>query len=398
MVPFGIGYYLSYLYRSVNVMIGPDLARDLSLDASDLGLLTSIYFILFASFQLPLGILLDRYGPRRVQVLLLLVAASGGLMFAWVESFGPLVVARGLIGLGVSGCLMAALKANAMWWPTARLPLINGCTVAFGSIGALSATVPVEMALHLMTWRGIFVVLAVLTVACALLVLLAVPERRAEVPQSGMAAQLSDLGLIYGNGYFWRLSILIFVHNGAFLAYQTLWMGPWLRDVAGMDQAAVAASLLWFNVGMLVGVVSLGIIADWLQRAGVSLMLIIGSAIAVSIAVQGLLAAEVTAFATLLCVGFGFFGSSSLLGYAIFAQYFPIRLVGRASTAQNMLVFSSAFIAQWGIGVIIDLWPVVKSGGYDPAAHQAAFAIMVGIEILAFIWFLVPRRQPPPPA
>ena len=103
LIPFGLGYFLSYLFRTVNVVIAPSLATDLSLTAADLGLLTSIYFVLFAAFQTPLGVILDRYGPRRVQVILLFVAALGSVLFATSHSMAVLTIARSLIGLGVSG-------------------------------------------------------------------------------------------------------------------------------------------------------------------------------------------------------------------------------------------------------------------------------------------------------
>ena len=156
LLPFGCGYFLSYLYRTVNVVLAPRLAADLTLSAADLGLLTSLYFIVFAAFQTPLGILLDRYGPRRVQGGLLLFAAAGSALFAISDDFLLVSLGRGLIGLGVSGCLMAALKANVLWFPLQRLPLVNGATVAFGSFGALVGTVPVEWAASLFGWREIF--------------------------------------------------------------------------------------------------------------------------------------------------------------------------------------------------------------------------------------------------
>ena len=137
LLPFGFGYYLSYLFRTVNVVIAPNLAKDLDLSAADLGFLTSIYFILFAAFQTPLGVILDRYGPRSVQIFLLVFAAIGSAMFAISDSMEILILARGMIGLGVSGCLMGALKANVEWFPAARLPLINSFTMTFGTFGAL---------------------------------------------------------------------------------------------------------------------------------------------------------------------------------------------------------------------------------------------------------------------
>ena len=82
LAPFALGYFLSYLFRAVNAVVGPDLAADLGLSATGLGLLTSAYLFAFALFQLPLGVLLDRFGPRRVQAALLACAAAGSLLFA----------------------------------------------------------------------------------------------------------------------------------------------------------------------------------------------------------------------------------------------------------------------------------------------------------------------------
>ena len=398
LLPFGIGYYLSYLYRTVNIVITKPLAGDLSLSAADLGMLTSIYFIAFAAFQTPLGVLLDRYGPRRVQAVLLFFAVAGGALFASGDDLFALAVGRGLIGLGVSGCLMAAFKANALWFPLERLPLVNGCTMAFGSFGALSATVPVEWLFELLGWRPIFMILAALTVVAIILIFFCVPERQAassapSASVTGIAGQFRDLGLIYSSAHFWRVSLVTFLHNSIYLSYQSLWMGPWLRDVAGMPLPAIAQTLLWFNAGMFAGVLVIGAIADRLQKFGIRPIVVMGAGIGLSITVQVMFALEFSVIAAPLCFAFGFFGSSSLIAFSVMAQDFPARLVGRVNTAQNMLTFIGAFAAQWGVGLIINLWPELGEGRYDPAGHQAALIAVIGIEFAAFLWFLVPRSK-----
>ena len=133
-VPFACGYYLSYLYRTVNAVISPDLVRDLGVDANELGLLTSAYFLAFASFQIPLGVLLDRMGPRRVDAGLLAIAGLGALVFAQSDAFAGLVLGRALIGLGVSAALMASMKAFTLWFPLSRFASLNGY-LPTGSIG-----------------------------------------------------------------------------------------------------------------------------------------------------------------------------------------------------------------------------------------------------------------------
>ena len=177
-LPFALAYFLSYLYRTVNAVIADDLTASLGFTAAGLGFLTSAYFIAFGLFQVPLGLLLDRFGPRRVEAVLLLVAACGAAIFAMGDDLATLALARALIGMGVSACLMAALTANVMWWPAERLPTINGLFIAFGGLGAVFATTPVRALLTVTDWRGLFLGLAVATVAAAVFLFMTVPERR----------------------------------------------------------------------------------------------------------------------------------------------------------------------------------------------------------------------------
>ena len=153
-LPFAAGYFLSYLLRNVNAVIAPELTRELGVSAADLGLLTSAYLLTFGAFQLPLGILLDRYGPRRVEAALLLIAAAGSAWFAVGTSLGELAAARALIGLGVCACLMAAFKAFAVWFPAERLPSLNSAVMVAGGLGALTATTPLAWAAPILGTPG----------------------------------------------------------------------------------------------------------------------------------------------------------------------------------------------------------------------------------------------------
>jgi len=393
-VPFGLGYYLSYLFRTVNAVISPQLVAEVGLTPADLGLMTSLYFILFAAVQIPLGIALDRYGPRKVQVVLLCVAGAGGVVFAVGQDFNVLALGRSLIGLGVSGCLMAMLQSNILWWPRERLALLNAVTGAVGSVGALSATLPVELLLSLLDWRSIFLALAAVTVAVAALILLIVPDRRVtEGVSTDVRGQMRDLRHIYTHGYFWRLTVMISVGAAVFLSYQTLWAAPWLRDVAGFDRLAVANGLLLFNVGMFIGVLSIGALADRLQRVGVPIVATVAGAFCTMVLVQVAMVLELTGAASLLCFLFGFTGSSTILAYSVYPRIFPAALIGRVNTAQNMSIFVVAFVMQWAIGAIIGLYPQPVEGRYSPEGHRAALIVLIGCQALAFAWFAWPRRK-----
>ena len=123
--PFAAGYFLSFFFRNVNAVISRDLAREFSLAPSDLGFLTSMYLLAFAAFQLPLGVLLDRFGPRRVLACLYAIAGLGALVFGLAQDFTALSIGRALIGLGVSGGLMGAIKAFTLWFPRERLTALH---------------------------------------------------------------------------------------------------------------------------------------------------------------------------------------------------------------------------------------------------------------------------------
>ncbi len=152
-LPFAVGYYLSYLFRTINALIAGHLCSDTGLGTADLGLLTSVYFLVFAAAQIPVGILLDRFGPRRVQSALLLLAAAGAGLFAVSTGFISLLIARAMIGLGVAAALMAGLKAMVLWFPRERVALLNGYMIMLGSLGAVTATDPVEHLVIWMEWR-----------------------------------------------------------------------------------------------------------------------------------------------------------------------------------------------------------------------------------------------------
>lgn len=393
VLPFGLGYYISYLYRTVNVVIAGQLSTDLSLSAANLGLITGVYFVVFASFQTPLGLLLDRYGPRKIQCCLLIFAVLGSIVFASTSNYFVLALARGLIGLGVSGCLMAALKANANWFPSIRLPLVNGITVAFGSLGALSATIPINYIFEIAGWRMIFYLLAAITLLLLLITYFLVPkeiERNSE-PRQTLRQQIADLKIIYKSSFFWKISIVTFVHNSVYLSYQSLWMGPLLRDVAMFSSSDVAKAMFLFNVGMFVGVIGVGFLAERLQKYDIKPIAIVCLGVAGSIGIQTCFIFDCFYSKSVLCFLFGFFGSSTLLVYSVLTQRFPQRLTGRVNTAQNMLTFVAAFISQWLIGVIINYWPKLENLGYPSEAHITAFVVMIVIETLAFLYFVWPQ-------
>ena len=390
-LPFGCGYYLSYLYRTINAVISENLTNELTLGPAGLGLLTSFYLIAFASSQIPLGVALDRYGPRRVNAFLLMFAAVGAGVFSIAESFELLLVGRALIGFGVSAALMAALKANALWFPRDRIPLMNNLIGAFGALGAVSATRPVEVLLHSAGWRDIFGGLAVVTVIVSLLILLLVPEKREVSPTSGsFGAQLKGYRRVICDVFFWRVTLIFSFSYTAFVSYQTLWADPWLRDVAGLDQTERANFLLAIQLGFLAGLLLTGGIADLLRRTRFQAIHVFGTCMLLFVGIQTLLALGITSGLAAIWFFFGFLSSAIYLAYAAQTKHFPEEMTGRAITAMNFFMFVLAFFCQWSIGGIIQSFTPEPSGGYSLEAHSTALWIIIVAQVLCYLNFMFP--------
>jgi len=392
-LPFALGYFLSYLYRTVNAIIAPDLVRDIGLDPASLGLLTAVYLLTFGLFQLPLGILLDRFGPRRVEAALLIVAALGAFIFSQATSLSGLIAGRALIGLGVSACLMAAFKAFAIWFPPERLALANGIQMISGGLGALAATTPVEKALQFTDWRGVFFAVAITTLLAAVVIFLVVPEKEGSHSGESIEDQLKGIGSVLRSRIFWRIAPWAFASQAAYLSIFGLWSGPWLRDVAGLDRNDVANTMFATAVAMILGYLLSGAIADRLGRRGIAPEKVAAVGMITFMLSQIIMLFPIPSIATLYWLSFGFFGAACILPYAVLSQYFPTRLIGRVNTTLNLMVFMAAFSAQWGIGVIINFWPETANGGYAPEGYQAGFGIMIVLQIIAAIWFGISGRQ-----
>src|SRR6185503_17538548 len=314
-VPFLAGYFVSYVYRMVNAVLAPTLAAEFGLSAGGLGLLSSMYFFSFAFCQLPVGLAMDRFGPRRVNATLLLVAALGGFGFAHAETAGAAMAARALIGIGVSVALMSSLTAFVLWYPAERLSTMNAIAFSVGMIGAMAVTVPLELLLRVWPWREAFMLIVAVSVAVSLVLWLWVPERKAQPRSETFLDQVEDLKKLLTDPAFLRLAVCLGASQCAAIALQTLWIATWLRDVAGYTPAEVARGLLAVNASMIAGYVVFGRSADRLERRGRSAMPLLAGGVACASLCLALLILGVKSL-LLWCV-FAGAATAVVLGYSI---------------------------------------------------------------------------------
>ena len=373
---------MSYVYRMVNAVLAPTLAQEFGLSAGGLGLLSSVYFFAFAVVQLPFGLLLDRFGPRKVNAVLLLVAAAGGAWFAHAESAGAAIAARALIGVGVSVCLMASFTAFVLWYPPERIATMNAIAFSAGAVGAMTATVPLEMLLRVWPWRDAFMLIVAATLAVSLVLWLWVPEKSVQ-RRGDWREQMRGLRGLLSDPAFLRIAICLGLSQFAAVALQTLWIATWLRDVAGYSQAGVARGLLAVNVAMIVGYMAFGRAADMVQRRGRSPLPLLLFGVALSSA--SLLLIIVGVRSVLLWCVFVAAGTAVVLGYAILSRRYPKEMSGRANTGINVFGFVGMFSGQWGIGLVLDLWPP-SATGYAAAAYPWALGMVWAAQLAGLAW------------
>jgi MFS family permease len=384
--PFAAGYYLSYFFRFVNAVIAKDLIADFGLHPSALGLLTSVYFLSFALAQIPLGIALDRFGPRRCAAVLFCVAGAGALVFGLARDLTMLSVGRALIGLGVSAGLMASIKAFTLWFPRERLTALTGWLIGIGTVGTLSATAPVEALLGPLGWRALFMGLGTLSVAAGALIFFMVPERELPGGREPWREQLGVLGRIFARADFWRLVAPLVLSQATFQSLQGLWFAPWLADVHGLARPAVAQYLLWSALAYMLASFALGPFTDWAGRPlrvyQVGMVLCTAAFAPIAFGAAPVLPLLVLFAATSI---------AAIVAYTLLTQIVPPEQTGRVTTASNLVMFGTSFAIQWGVGAILGLWPSAQ-GRYDPQAYQAAFGILLAAQAAAAAWLLTARR------
>lgn len=384
LLPFAAGFYLSYLFRTLNAVIADDLSRELGLGPSGLGLLTSAYFLAMAAAQLPIGVLLDRYGPRLVQSACLVVAAAGAGLFAISHGSVGLVVGRAMIGLGVGTALMSGIKAIVLWCSRERQATLNGWLLMFGALGAVTATAPAEALVSHLGWRNLMIALAAMTLALAAIMMLMVPAP-SPTPTVRSSPQWS-LRQIVLDPRFQRIAPLSALTIGTAWALQSLWAAAWLTHVDGLQRADVVRHLLVMALALGIGGLGLGWAADHCRQRGATPETLLVGIAALSILAQVGLVLDVPMPSYVSWSIVGTAGAATVLSYCILAGYFPKEISGQANGALNFLHVGAAFAVQVAIGLIVERWPASASHE-SIEGYRAAVGMTAIMQLSALAWF-----------
>ena len=378
-------FILSQFWRVSSAVIAGDLSRDLGLSPGSLGLLGGAFFYSFCLAQLPMGPLLDRYGPRVIMSALACIGAASAILFAFSQDPSTAILARAGIGVGMAAALMGSYKLFTILFPPHDFATVAGILISVGQLGCIGATVPLVWLSDALGWRVAFVFMGILTVIPGI-VLYFVLRHEAKVPNLPVMRDFFiPLRTVLTSGRFWRIAPLGLASYGTLITAQGLWGGPYLMHVYGLSKAAAGSVLLAIPVGVICGSPLWGRFSDCLAKRkspilfGQVAMLVVYSSLAIDLQLPcGLLVLQFWLLG--VC-----FGSNNIL-YVHVKETFSLPMAGTALTGLNFFIILGAAVFQHLMGAVINHWPASQSGIFPVVAYQWGFGL--GAALLAVALFI----------
>jgi len=376
-------FILGIFYRVSMAVVARDLSSDLGLTAAQLGVLSGIFFYVFAFVQIPLGPLIDRYGGRTMITLLGMVTTCGSVAFALAPGYHTALVGRVLLGMGTACVLMGSLKIFTNWFSAEEFASVSGLLTGTGSLGILCATSPLAMAVTRYGWRNTFLaaslVQAVVTAAVYAVVRetpQTVPEQRGD-PDRGSAGILHSWQVILTTPTFWFVSLLAYFWYANYMVLLALWGGPYLMEAVGLSRDQAGNILLFTSFGFVTGSLLLGQITN--RLFGSLERTILGGLTLLLIAMTAMLGPAESLSRPLLAALFFVIGLASATGviiYPLARNMVPHRLAATAMTCVNFFLLMGAATGQHVMGSYIGSFPRTASG-YPAQAYHGAFLMPI---------------------
>lgn len=338
------GYVLSQFYRAFLAVLAPVLKTDLGATPEDLAAASGLWFLIFAAMQVPVGMALDRIGPRRTASSLLMIGALGATLFATAEGPLSVKVAMALIGIGCSPVMMSGYYIFARSFPVAMFGTLAGAMVGIGNLGNIGSALPLSAAVDAIGWRGAVWVLAGVTALIALLIAVLVRDPARIVTQE--KGSLLDLLRMRA---LWPLFAMMALCYAPIAAVRGLWVGPYYAEVFGATADEIGQVTLWMGLAMVLGSFAYGP----LERVfGTRKGLILVGNVLVLLALIGLWAMPLAGgWVTLgLFVLFGLAGTSFPMVIAHGRAFLPAHLTGRGVTLLNLFGIGAVGVAQFITG------------------------------------------------
>jgi MFS family permease len=390
-VTLACAYLLSQFFRNSIGVIAPDIAAEMNIPARDIGMLSSVFFFAFAAVQLPLGVALDRFGPKRCILVCSAVVVASALMFAAGRTPGELVAARIVMGAGTSCYLIAPLALYTRRFSADRFAMLAGLHMGIGTLGTLLATAPLAFAVAAISWRASFVAVAAVMGVVGILIALVVREPSATAPAPRETLHESILGIRAAMRVpsVARLFVMQMATYSSFVIFVGLWGGPYLTHVYGYDLTARGSLLLVPAIAQIVGLTLYG----WTDRVfGSYRVPVVLGALVTAALLLGLAVAGTLPRLPLLVwlAGFGALSGFTPVVIAHGKSLFPRELTGRGMTLLNMGSMGGVFVTQTVSGFAIDLF-APQNGAYPLDAYRLVFALQAAFVIVAVALYVRAR-------
>lgn len=374
-----------FVQRVSTSILVADLMAEFAVGGAVLGSLSAFYFYAYAGMQIPVGVLMDRFGPRRLMSFAAAVSATGALIFAFAPAIEFAYLGRAMIGLGASFSWIGALTVATLWLPAGRFAMLTGLLQAGGMAGGVLGQAPLALMVAELGWRYALGALAMVGASLALAMYLVVPDAaRPNAAQS--RPRLTDgLRVAARNRQTWLNMLFGLAMTGTMLAFAGLWAVPWLETVHGFSRASAASLASAMFLGWGIGAPLIGVVADRVARRK-AIMVGCGSAMSGTLLVLLYVPGLPTALLACLLFANGAFASSMILSYGAARDHSPPDASGAVYGIVNTGVVGSGALFQPTIGALLDLnWQGAMREGarlYDADAYAVAFGVLPAIAIL----------------
>jgi len=386
-------FYAWILRVSPSVMVD-ELMRDFAVGGAIVGNLSALYFYGYAGMQIPVGLLLDRFGPRRLMTGAAGLVAVACLLFAWSEGLAGASITRFLIGAGCAFSLVGAMAVAGQWFPRERFALLAGLAMMFGMVGGVFGQGPLRIAVNATDWRTTMASVGFIGFALMIASWAFVRDRRRG--SGGVGAVLSGLRQVAANRQTWLNAVAGLGSTGPLLAFAGLWGVPYLQAVHAVDRVTAGSVTSVTFIGWGVGAPLIGWLSDRMGNRRVPL--IAGLTLsAVSLAAVLYVPGIPLWGVGILCFARGFGGSAQIVCFALVREHNPWQLSGTAIGMVNALVTGAGALFQPLVGWLLDLaWDGVLVDGarvYAIGAYHVAFSVLVAGCVIGILCAIAVRES-----
>jgi MFS family permease len=401
-IVWGLGaglFCYNYFQRVAPSVMVADLMRDFAVTAATLGNLSAFYFYSYIAMQLPVGVLLDRFGSRRVLAIAAFVCGLGSVVFALAETLPEAQMGRLLTGTGAGFAFVGSLKLAANWFPTHRFALLSGLTMMVGMAGGLWGQAPLALTVAAWGWRSAMMVAGIAGLALALAIWLVVRDapRNGDTPSAHTPPLplLRGLALAVKEREAWLLSFVDLSMAAIVLAFVSLWSVPYLMQAYALDRAAAAGANSLALIGWAIGAPASGWLSDHIRRRKLP-MLVAGVIVLVSFVALIYIPNLPFIGARLLLFMNGFASGAMIIAFAAVREHSLPSATGATIAFINMVMVGVGALMQPVIGWILDLrWDGAVADGarvYSVAAYREAFLTLVACGIISVIAAMFTRE------